>query len=223
MFSAALFTQKWSTQKARLIRERFLSANPTEDDEDESTALQDGVEEKKTLHITLQINETKEGKEEVDNGTVMFNQDEDRFTQESTLNLKTFCHYTITVELHHHQKLEYVSLGRKTYFNIIKDQPEKEFFYITENSCGTRSYSFVYSTDKVRATDRHHRTVLPCKLKLLGYGELKFKLLVNFCYSNKMDHMVGVPLSSIGIEATFGAETTLDAMSFERQKSLVLA
>ena len=98
----------------------------------------------------------------------------------------------------------------------MKEQPDKEFFEIVSNeNKGTRIYSFVYSTDKIRATDRHYRSVLPCSLKLKGYGELKFQLLVNFGHSNKSDHTVGVPLSAIHLSAKFGRESTLNDASYE--------
>jgi len=222
-----------------LIRDRLWQADPldtsSDEDDDEDIALQLEQVEEKTLRISLRINETNDASGDSsaccvfyrpviyrpsgDSSAccVMYNQDEDRFTQESTLNLKTFSLYRISLELEIDEKLEYVALGRKTYYNmLVEENLDKEYFDIVEKpSSGKKVYSFVYSTDKVRATDRHHRTVLPCSLKLLKYGKLEFKLLVNFCYSNKTDHLVGLPLSVIDLQATFGADTVLEGISYE--------
>ena len=224
MFSAALFMQKWSNKKAKLVRQQFLQTDPTaesgSDEEDEGNTIPNvNQRQQKKLHITLRLNETREESETGETtsiGVVMYNQDEERFTQNSTLNLKTFALYRFSVETEEVYRVEYVSLGRKTYFNILEQHPDREFFTIVENpSNRSRICSFVYSTDKIRATDRHHRSVLPCSLKLKGYGELMFQLLVNFCYSNKNDHMTGAPLSAINLVATFGTETKLDNISYE--------
>jgi len=195
-----------------MIRNRIWQTDPVQD-ENEDSKLQ-GCE-KKTLHITLTMHETNEKNGNKKEEDVMYNQDENRFTQTCTLNLKTFSHYIIAVDVHEDEKLEHVTLGRKTYFNMVQQQPGKEFFYVTENpDKQTRSFAFVYSTDKIRATDRHHRTVLPCSMKLEGFGELKFNLLVNFCHSNKKDHLAGVTLKVINIDATLSNESTLDSISY---------
>ena len=152
MFSAAVFVRKWSIRRANRIRQRFRPVGTRTDYTSASGALDDNAlqvdqHEKKPLDITLRLSESEEKKESCNSSStneVTYNRDEDRFTQEFTLNLKTFSLYKISVELDENFKLEYFSLGRKSYFNVLEKYPKKEFFDILNDPTkGIKIYSFV--------------------------------------------------------------------------------
>ena len=191
----------------------FLSKDDKNTDEkskeDDFTEQNDAEKEKiprKELRILIKMSETTDASGISNSSDVLYNEDKDRFSQKYTLNLNIFSLYRISMEMDSTVKLMFVSLGRKKYFNILPGNFEKEYFEIVEKAeTGKKIYSFVYSTDKVEATERHHRTVLPCSIMFDGCREIKFQLLVNFmCNNNTNEHDLGVPLSQIHLHATFG-------------------
>ena len=88
---------------------------------------------------------------------ILYKNDEDRFSHQVTLKLKTSYLYNVIIEVENmKQKLMYVGLGGKLYncFKMIEKADEN----ITV-------YGFVWSTDKIQFTQRKHRSILPCVFK----------------------------------------------------------
>ena len=108
------------------------------------------------------------------------------------MKLKICVLYHVSVEVKSDQEIVFVTLGGKKYnrFNIVQSTDKY-----------TKLFSFVWSTHGITTTNRKHRSVLPCVVKLKPYKELKFDLLVKF-YDDVtcVNHFTGIPLSLISLE-----------------------
>ena len=217
MLSAAIYVRQWSADRAQKLRNTFKKSKNKNGAGGggrraiatyiSSESQQCGQDKPITIH--MHIHERTDNCDPIFSAsptTVAFKNDETRFSQPTTIKLRTGSLYNVVLEVEEsEQTLAYVVLGGKTY-NCFKT-----FARAADNS---RVYGFVWSTHRVCETRRKHRSVLPCVLRLQGYRELSVNLSVKFyaqdencrCYS-------GEPLSAIRLEGTFGRKTVLNSIS----------
>ena len=171
--------------------------------------------EETSMNITIRMQEKVRDESEESGfkrkgNSVLYKNDELRFSQQCTLKLKTFTLYDIAVEVANDQHLIHMDIGGKIY-NCFKlyDNPDNS----------TKVYVFTWSTAKINPTERKHRTILPVEMKFKGYKELKFQFSVKFYYKDEVLHFSGLPLTLIDVHAQVGVgefhHTVLSDISFE--------
>ena len=170
-------------------------------------SLQEKLPSDHTYHTKTKKQAEGCSKTLVANGTqryspVVYKSNEDRFTQNNFIKLKTFSSYKITLEVNLDQVLVHCTLGGKNY-NCFR-------MYNRPNGGVGKMYEFVWNTDRIRKTERHHRTMLPLAFKFNGYHELRFHLLVKFYGCDERTHYRGEILSGIHISATLGKNNKID-------------
>ena len=206
MFNSAVLSKKWRGKNVFRLR---LSLNSTIKKDSVNTSSSNGDQiqhvpgvcvDKKLLNVTIRLNEKEVGEDWMNGGlnfskgVVYYKDDEERFSQQHTVKLKTQQMYTVTLESD--QIIMYVTLGGKTY-NCFK--------MMTSSSSNVKVYQFVWLTKGLKITERKHRTVLSCIIKFQHYEELKFDLLTKFYESDDINHVSeGQGLSSIRLECVVG-------------------
>lgn len=148
----------------------------------------------KTLKVTVRLTEKTEKNETP--GSVYFKDDEDRFTQQHTLKLKTLFEYDVKMEVEPAQEIMYVVLGNRKHEKLqVINNPDEEAKSV---------YNFVWSTKQMKTTDRKYRTVLPCRIKFKPYKELVFNMQVKFYTNEEIAHYTGEPLQFLDLDCKVG-------------------
>ena len=152
-----------------------------------SSSVDDDDDDDVSLKIKMRITE-KEG-----DGIIYYKDDEQRFSQQYTVKLKTFTEYNIVLEVRPPRVLTYVKVGSRKYkvFNKLESS-------VTP---GKNIYTFVWSTWKIRTTERKHRSVLPFAVKFHQNQEVNFDVFVKFYYNCEVTHYTGTPLTFIEIKS----------------------
>ena len=173
------------------------SCGVEEDEEDE-------MDENAPLKLKIKITERKDEKKVdegvggggigggVGGGGIYCKDDQDRFSQQYTVKLKTFTEYDILVEIRPPHLLDHVQIGNRTY---------TEFEELKNVNASKSVYMFVWSTRMIRVTKRKHRTVLPFSVKLHQHLLVNFDVFVKFYYSCEVEHYTGIPLTFIEIKS----------------------
>ena len=58
----------------------------------------------------------------------------------------------------------------------------------------------MWPTDGIKTTERKHRTVVPCVVKLLGHDDICFNLQVKFYDCEEVEHYTGHLLKSVRVD-----------------------
>ena len=207
MVNAALIVRKWSADRARRVRTKFARSSRgkiVQSGSDSSKKIPSNekyCDYETTVSIQLHLYERNEPSH------VMYKKDEDRFSQEITLKLKTFTLYNVLLEVDNNDDLlMYVILGGKKYncFKMI-EKPEGN----------GRIFGFVWSTDNIKVTERKHRSTLPCVLGFKDHRELLLSLSIKFYEKEEFSRYTGTPLSTIHLDGCLGNESLLKSISFE--------
>ena len=132
-----------------------------------------------------------ERKENGEEDSVYYKDDEHRFSQQYTVKLKTFSEYNIEIEVSPQRELMYFTVGSRKY----------KRFNRSDNSQDKDVYTFVWSTKMIRTTERKHRSVLPFSVKFCGNREVNFNMFVKFYYSCEVAHYNGTPLTFIELNS----------------------
>lgn len=145
-----------------------------------------------TLKVTVRMRE--KGVENEGPGTVYYKDDQDRFTQQHTIKLKTFSEYDVKVVVEPPQEISFLVLGGRRYENIkLVNQDDMKSVY-----------RFIWSTEKIKTTDRKYRTVLPCVIKFKPYKELIFNMQAKFYTSEEVAHYTGNRLKFLDLDCAVG-------------------
>ena len=128
-------------------------------------------------------------------GAVFFADNSDRFSQQCSLKLMISSLYDIRLETNRDVTLVTFSIGGKVYncFNKYK-----------QLQTGTFGHAFVWSTEHIKRTKHHHRSVLPCRLKFKGHREIRFDLLVKFYDDCDVRLYTGSLLTSVQLQVSSG-------------------
>ena len=104
-------------------------------------------------------------------------------------------------------QLSYLKLG-EVYWNKFQEQPK------SDHDKKRVEYSFIWRTDKVAATERKHRSVLPCVIKLKRHEEIRFVVLVKFYDEINDNHIYGTPLKFLTLNCEDEAKQNYYKMVF---------
>ena len=216
MNAAAYSMRKWGSEKVKRVKRKnikLVKGDVVISDCQKLASFNsyEPIGTEKSLNVTIQIQEKVEDDNDFQKGyTVLYKDDEDRFSQQCTLKLKTFSLYNISLEVTEDEDLVYIDIGGKQY-NCFK------LFDNRDNL--TKVYMFTWSTDNIKPTQRKYRAILPVAMKFKGYEELNFQLSVKFYYSNDVLHFSGKTLTSIDVKAEVGVgeqhHTHFTSISFE--------
>ena len=131
-------------------------------------------------------------KNENGDGSIYYKDDENRFSQRYTVKLKTFSEYNIVLEVRPPQDLVIVRIGDRMYRKFEKSTDSKKM----ERAI----YKFTWSTNRIRVTERKHRSILPCFIKFAHCDEIQFDIFVKFYFSCEVTHYNGTPFSFIELD-----------------------
>ena len=213
MISAAVLARQWSVKRARKLQSKFRRSSSNTSKRYNKAGLgkitsieSEYVAEKNmTIHMHLFEKDETDSNLFTKSPAVLYKNDEDRFSHEITLKLKTFSRYNVIFEVDDkdHQ-LMYVSLGGKVYncFKMIE-------------KTDVRVYGFVWRTDRIQVTQRKHRSILPCLFEFKGYNELSIDLSAKFYDKDEESRYTGTALSAIHMSSSFGKKTFLKNISFD--------
>ena len=205
--------KKWGSKRVKRIKRirRSLRSSKGDNNQQKVAWIEKSDGNETPLTVAIQIQEkVQDGIGFKIGNAVLYKSDEERFSQQCTLKLKTFSLYTIILEVNKDKDLIHIDIGGRRY-NCFKlfDSPDNTI----------KKYMFTWSTDNIKPTQRKYRTILPIEIKFEGYEELNFQLSVKFYYSDDVLHFSGKPLNVIDVKAQVGVgqqqQTLFTGISFE--------
>ena len=215
MISAAVLVRKWSAKRARIIRKSFkeTSYKKSKRYETESnqriTSIESKCVDEGIINIHMHLYEKKDPESNLfaKSPAILYKNDEDRFSHQTTLKIKTSYLYNVIIEVENTKhKLVYVSLGGKVYncFKMVEKADEN-----------VTVYGFVWSTDEIQVTQRKQRSILPCVFKFQRQKELSVSFSMKFYDKYENNHYTGTPLNCVHLEGSYGKKTMLKSISFD--------
>ena len=217
MFNAALFFRNLGNRRAKTSKEskeprkKWSQRTKTRNGYKKSQSVVTANDVAENCQLFIRMNErnkydsttaeaatTKERVEILPGGVVNFKEDHERFQHPHTLKLKTDTLYNMAIVVDEHQSVSWVVLGGKRY----------NLFHLYHMPEGKKMFVFVWCTSGVTTTQRKHRSILPCIVKLKGWKEVNFKLSVKFYEPDETIHCGGHPLTSINVKCNVGTHSS---------------